>query len=82
MNVIMLAQEQHLPFPADIQVVDNYGPESIVVDDNLANVVRGDVVRLRGEEQAFRNWLKKFDGVWLCSNPMLGDWDVFHVNDN
>lgn len=80
MNLYMLVQDIHLPVPPTIKVVHNFGSEHVRADDGRS--YRGDSMILSGDKEAFAEWLKQFDGVWISDNPMLGDWYVVHVKDD
>jgi hypothetical protein len=77
MSVFMLVQDEHVPIPDGIEVVVNYGLETIRTEDN--GRVRGNSMYLRGKMSAFVDWLKPFDGIWTTDSPMVGEWKVVHV---
>lgn len=86
MNQIILVQGNMQPVPNDIEVVQDYGLESVVMGDThssseelMQNTFRGHSMLLSGEPEAFVEWLKPFNGVWICTNPLFGDWNVVHI---
>ncbi len=87
MNLLILVQDNMLPVPIDvIEIVQDYGTEVVVTGEDdqsteemLENTFRGNAMLLNGESEAFINWLKPFDGIWVCTNPALGDWKVVHI---
>lgn len=86
MNQLILVRGNMHPVPNDIEVLQDYGTETVVAgelnqsaEEAMQNTFRGNAMLLSGEPQAFINWLKRFDGVWICSNPLIGDWEVVHI---
>lgn len=70
--------------PADIKVLDNWGSVS-VVDSNGGPLVAGDHVHLEGPCEAFINWLKPFDEVWITkrgTSPMEQVFEAVHIKDD
>lgn len=88
MQAILLVEERFGSVPPDIRVVQEFGDEMIVTDVEEQGgrrkpvTVRGTSMFLEGPQEAFVRWLKPFDGIWKTSNPMLGDWNVFHIRDD
>ncbi|MET0980264.1 MAG: hypothetical protein ABWX90_03350 [Candidatus Saccharimonadales bacterium] len=41
--------------------------------------IYGESAFVSGDEEAFKEWLKPFDGIWICNNPMVGNWKVVHI---
>lgn len=77
MKLIMLVQpEVHYPLPASVEVVQDFGEES--VRDSEGKCHRGFVILLRGDEDAFKEWLRPFGSVWTTNNPMMG-WELKHI---
>jgi len=85
MDIIMLVQPEHLPIPESIKIIDIFGEESLMVkgesENNITKMVKisGKSMYLGGPQAAFTECLKPFDGIWISSNPALGDWEVVHV---
>lgn len=78
MQLIMLLQPAFGSVPDTLNVVENYGPESIV-DPSGTPVANGNVVYLEGEVVDFVKWLGAQPGIWCCSSPLMGDWQLMHV---
>lgn len=86
MNQLILVQGNMHPVPNDIEVLLrlrfpfrsleelNQSPE-----EAMQNTFRGNAMLLSGKPEAFINWLKPFNGIWICSNPLIGDWEVVHI---
>lgn len=66
-----------LPIPNGIEVVDQFGEETIRTETNL--YVRGVVTIVRGTQEHYWKWLGHLPGVWTSSSPMLGSWSIRHV---
>lgn len=87
MQTILLVEEKFGPVPPEIRVVQEFGDEMIVTDVDDADgrripvTVPGVSMFLEGPPEAFANWLREFDAVWISKNPMTGDWYVVHVKD-
>jgi hypothetical protein len=79
MNLIMLVQDEHKPIPDNIKVIWNFGREHIRSNDGRSYC--GESTYLQGEPQAFKEWLRPFDGFWVSNNPMVGDWHIEHVRE-
>lgn len=83
MNLYLLVEQKHKPIPDNIKVVQNFGPETVFVPKTGSSTpsepIYGETVLVKGEEQAFIDWLKPFDGVWTTRSPMLGTWTVVHI---
>lgn len=79
MKIIMLVQEEHLPLPEQITLLQNFGSEGIVDAEHRSH--RGESMYLSAEPQAFIDWLGGFEGVWLTDNPMVGDWRIHHIKE-
>ena len=82
MHMFLLVEQDMLPIPGDITIVQNYGHESVVAD--AARSLRlfggtGDAMLLEGEVKAFVAWLGKRDGFWKSSNPATGRLDIAHI---
>jgi hypothetical protein len=80
MRLFMLVLDEHLPIPDGIEVVVNYGLETVRTEHD--GRVRGNCMYLRGEPEAFVEWLQPFDGIWTTKSPMLGQWEIVHVKEN
>lgn len=86
MNQLILVQGNMHPVPNDIEVLQDYGMETVVAgelnqspEEAMQNTFRGNAMLLSGKPEAFINWLKPFNGIWICSNPLIGDWEVVHI---
>lgn len=80
MQIILLVEPKHLPIPDSITVVKDYGEEAVIPYPNIeVKPICGISMLLSGESQDFVNWLSPFDGVWLCDQPLLGEWNVYHI---
>lgn len=88
MELILLVEQKMIPVPQNIEVVQEFGRESIIphsedenesIGDGVNRTIAGTSMYLSGEPEAFIDWLKPFDGVWTCTNPIMGDWKVVHV---
>jgi hypothetical protein len=84
MNMILLVEAWMLPVPPGIEVLQIYGEESIRPNSPgpiHQGIVRGTVMLLKGEGEAFVQWLKAADGVWTTLNPMTSKWKVVHTKE-
>lgn len=72
----MLVEAAHAPIPSNINIICDYGDEIIVYENRK---ISGTVTVLEGSEEAFIDWLKSFDGVWITESPMTGRWEVVHI---
>lgn len=94
MQLIMLVERRMLPVPEGIVVIQEFGHESIIPQTDsgndkdetmlqcIARSVQGTSMFVEGEPQAFIDWLKDYDGIWSCNNPMMGDWQVMHIKES
>lgn len=77
-SLILLVEPSMLPVPSTLEVVSDFGSEQVVVEDPDTKHVtsfRGNCILLRGKPLDFRTWLADFpQGVWVTTNPMLGNW--------
>jgi len=80
-NVCLLVQESYLPVPDNIQVLMNYGRESIKGSQTGEFLASGDVCIIQASRGAIRNWLKDFGEIWLSSNPVAGDWEAHSIKE-
>jgi hypothetical protein len=89
MHLIMLLEQAMTPIPENIDLVQTFGEEHILIDPEDKSIpdalrgpsVRGTSILVTGEPEAFQEWLKPFPGFWISNNPMLGKWKVVHVKD-
>lgn len=82
MNLFMLVQPQHLPIPEDVHVNQNFGRESVVVaveGEKFPIRLTGECIWMTATPEAFAKWLGPFDGVWITTNPQIGQWQAYHV---
>ena len=76
----ILVRQNMKPIPDTIKIVQDYGLETIIPEgSDLTHRIVGRNLLLEGSPEAFVDWLKPFDGVWVCSSPMVGDWKVVHI---
>jgi hypothetical protein len=78
MQIILLVTAAIEPIPDTIDVVDEYGIETIVYENGTL-AAEGVVMTLVGEEEDFREWLQNEDGVWITADPVGGEWQVVHI---
>ncbi len=86
LRLYVLVEKRFQPVPPTVRVEQQYGEETVVVGDPTKSgppesMTRGDIMLLSGTEQAFKDWLRPFDGFWTTRNPMMGKWTVRHVGD-
>lgn len=86
MELMLLVTGAMQPIPQNIEVIKNYGMESVVPGDpnhqhlkDLENKIDGEAVHLKGLESNFIAWLKDFDGVWITENIGIGNWRAVHI---
>lgn len=77
MQICMLVQPAHCPIPDTVKVIQDFGLETVIDADEKRYM--GHSMLVESTEQGFIDWLKNCDGVWQCSSPMIGDWQVFHI---
>ena len=67
MKLYMLYEDRLGTIPEAIKTVEDFGPLTILVevDDRPTHHVKGTSLVLEGPTQAFINWLRPFDHVWL-----------------
>jgi hypothetical protein len=74
----MVVQNKMLPIPENVKVLANWTDIEIVSDKKIVAV--GDHMLLEAEPEAFKTWLKPFDGVWVGKgSPMLQEFDMMHI---
>lgn len=78
MRLIMLVQSEHRPIPESIRAQE-FGTESIKTEGG--DFIIGASAFLEGPEEAFVEWLRPFDGVWVTDNPAMGRWAVVHIKN-
>jgi hypothetical protein len=80
MQVCILLEDRLKPMPQNIEVIFDAGPLEIVINNDINNRITGDHVILEGSEQAFKTWLKPFDGVYLGIGAMQAQqFQIYHV---
>ena len=76
----ILVRQNMKPIPDTIKTVQDYGLETIIPEGcDIDQQIVGRSLLLEGSPEAFVDWLKPFDGFWVCSSPMVGDWKVVHI---
>lgn len=64
----------------DIEVVQVFGSESIVVGEKV-RYVRGDSAIVKGKPAEFHKLVRMTGELWTSTNPMLGDWNSYILED-
>lgn len=77
-GIFLLQEDRIKPVPDSIKILDAYGRDAIHYEGKR---YIGNVLHVRGTTQAFASWLGEYDGVWVSTNPMLGEWNVVHIKD-
>lgn len=79
MVIHLLVQPNMEPLPSNITVVQNYWDISITTDQGI---IDGKHMVVEGTEDAIKNWLRPFDGVWLgVGQPIAQEFEVVHISD-
>jgi hypothetical protein len=80
MKIVLLHEKRLGPIPTDIQVIENWGDVEIYSPAHVPAMIQGDHVYLEGSPDAFKAWLKPFDGVWVGEGiPQLQKFKIMHV---
>lgn len=81
MNQVLLVEDRMFPIPSNIKVLQDWDTVSIHAEiEGKQGFVRGKHMMLSGEAEAFKTWLKPFDGVWVGQGtPQLQQFTVMHV---
>lgn len=73
----MLVTDEVKPVPATVTVVENWGITTITTE---AGLVYGEHMLLAAPEDAFKNWLRPFNGVWIGKGlPALEQFEAMHI---
>ena len=79
MQLALLVDKRLLPIPATVTVVAEFGTVPVVNPEGRLAVV-GEHMILQADAQAFRDWLRPFDGIWVGKGiPQLQQFDVMHI---
>lgn len=79
MKICLLAEPKMTPVPKDIEVVMDFGEISITTGNGA---IHGSHMIVEGSEEAIKDWLRPFDGVWLgVGIPQMQEFEVVHVKD-
>ena len=84
MTINLLVSHEMNPVPDDIKVIENYGKLTLFRDLNHPPEMyyTGEHMIVSGTEEAMKNWLRKFDGVWVGNGiPMLEHFTIMHVGE-
>lgn len=76
MHLFLLHELSFGAIPEEIEVIQSYGAETIVMADSINTVeqmIHGTSVHLSGTSEAFKRWLGG-KAVWYTESPMLGQW--------
>lgn len=74
MHLVMLINDSIPPIPDNITLEREFGSETIVTDTN--DEVEGKVCLVTGEPAAFAAWFSGLEGIWVCTHPILGTWEI------
>ena len=64
----------------DIEVVQVFGNESIVVGDK-ERFIRGESAIVKGKPEEFHKLVRMTGELWTSTNPMFGDWNSYIPED-
>lgn len=80
MQICLLVEVRFGPIPSGIKTEEDWGPISIVTSGG--GCLSGMHKLLSGEPEAFKDWLRPFDGVWVGEgNPMEQKFRAMHIKD-
>jgi len=79
MTIHLLLQDDMLPVPNNITVVEDYDEISVMTD---SGAIKGRHVVVRASEESLKTWLRPFDGIWVGQGPlMLQHFVIMHIRD-
>lgn len=84
MELYLLVTSAMMPIPTGIEVVKDYGHECVIPDlpdvqEALRTQVSGQSMHLSADPQKFVDWLRPYDGIYVCDNLMRSDWQIVHI---
>jgi len=80
MQIHLLAMPEMLPVPDNITVLADWEEVTIVTDSNRR--ITGQHIAVEGTEDAVKDWLRPFDGVWVGEGPpQFQMFNVMHIKE-
>jgi hypothetical protein len=79
---IHLLVSNAMPVPDDIRVIQDFGEVSLFREEDHPPEMyfNGRHMAVEGTEEAVKNWLRPFDGVWLGKGPpIFQQFEIVHV---
>ena len=75
-RMIFLKEDRHPLIDENLEVT-KFCPE--VVRSSDGELSRGVTTMVAGSLEDVQNYFKKLDGVWVTTNPMIGDWEYKNI---
>lgn len=79
MELCLIVTHQMNPIPDGLNVVRDYGRETVIVEGAEHHQIAGVSMHLEGPKEIFIKWLQQFTGVWITNSPGSGAWYVVHI---
>lgn len=81
MQIHLLVMKEMEPLPENIEVLDDYEIVSIFSNEGLGRILAtGRHLLISASEEALKNWLRSFDGIWLGKGqPIFQEFEVAHI---
>lgn len=81
MHLCLLVEDRLGKVPEGVIIVQDYGWESIVVDekDGMVSQYHGRAMLLSANPKTFLTWLSPHGETWTSKSPMMGRWELLKV---
>lgn len=78
-NLVLIVTPEMGEVPPWINVVQEFGQETIVAGPAGSERTTGRAMLVQGSEDTLMTWLRPFKEVWTSNSPMTGEWQLQEV---